>query len=144
MGDWTESFWRPLEQWLSVLVPVWGRVYFSVVIITVTKTTLGRKGFISAYSFQSNMKKCQGRKSRQEPEGRNWCRGHGGMLLPGLFPRACSACFLIVLRATFLWWHQWPRPSSIRYQSRKSLQRRLNRRTNGHIFQAFVPLSIWL
>jgi hypothetical protein len=26
---------------------------------------------------------------------RSWCRGHGGMLLTGLLPLACSACFLI-------------------------------------------------
>jgi len=25
---------------------------------------------------------------------RSWCRGHGGMLLTGLLPLACSACFL--------------------------------------------------
>jgi hypothetical protein len=26
---------------------------------------------------------------------RSWCRGHGGMLLTGLLPLACSACSLI-------------------------------------------------
>ena len=26
----------------------------------------------------------------QEPGGRSWCRGHGGVLLPGLLPMACS------------------------------------------------------
>jgi hypothetical protein len=26
---------------------------------------------------------------------RSWCRGHGGMLLTGLLPLACSLCFLI-------------------------------------------------
>jgi hypothetical protein len=31
---------------------------------------------------------------------RSWCRGHGGMLLTGLLPLACSACFLIELKTT--------------------------------------------
>jgi hypothetical protein len=30
----------------------------------------------------------------QELGGRSWCRGHEGMLLTGLLPLACSACFL--------------------------------------------------
>ena len=32
---------------------------------------------------------------KQEPEGMNWCRGHAGVLLTGLFPMACSVYFLI-------------------------------------------------
>jgi hypothetical protein len=36
----------------------------------------------------------------QELEGRRWCRGHGGILLNGLFLMACSACFLIEPRTT--------------------------------------------
>jgi hypothetical protein len=31
---------------------------------------------------------------------RSWCRGHGGMLLTGLFPLACSTCFLIESKTT--------------------------------------------
>jgi len=48
-----------------------------------------------------------------EPGGRSWCRGHGGMLLSGLFPLACSACFLIEPRITVQRWHhpQWAGPS---------------------------------
>jgi hypothetical protein len=37
-----------------------------------------------------------------EPGGRSWCRGHGGVLLTGLLPLACSACFLIEPRTTSL------------------------------------------
>ena len=37
---------------------------------------------------------------RQEPGGRSWCRGHGGVLLTGLFIMACSACFFIEPRTT--------------------------------------------
>jgi hypothetical protein len=33
-------------------------------------------------------------------ENRNWCRGHGGMLLTDLLLLACSACFLIELKTT--------------------------------------------
>jgi hypothetical protein len=36
----------------------------------------------------------------QEPGGRSWCRGHGGMLLTGLLFLACSACFHTVPRIT--------------------------------------------
>jgi hypothetical protein len=39
-------------------------------------------------------------KSGQEPGGRSCCRGRGGVLLTGLLPMACSACFLIEPRAT--------------------------------------------
>jgi hypothetical protein len=39
---------------------------------------------------------------RQESEGRSWCRGHGGVLLAGLLPMACSACFLIEPRTISL------------------------------------------
>ena len=38
----------------------------------------------------------------QEPGGRHWCRGHGGMLLTGLLSMACSACFLIEFKTTSL------------------------------------------
>jgi hypothetical protein len=31
---------------------------------------------------------------------RSWCRGRGGMLLTGLLPLACSACFLIEPKTT--------------------------------------------
>jgi hypothetical protein len=36
----------------------------------------------------------------QELGGRSWCRGHGRVLLTGLLPLACSACFLIEPRTT--------------------------------------------
>jgi hypothetical protein len=31
---------------------------------------------------------------------RSWCRGHGGMLFPGLLPLAYSACFFIEPKTT--------------------------------------------
>jgi hypothetical protein len=31
---------------------------------------------------------------------RSWCRGHGGMLLTGLLPLACSTCLLIEPKTT--------------------------------------------
>jgi hypothetical protein len=36
----------------------------------------------------------------QEPGGTNGGRSHGGMLLIGLLPLACSACFLIEPKTT--------------------------------------------
>jgi hypothetical protein len=41
-----------------------------------------------------------GTQAGQEPGGRSWCRGHGRVLLTGLLPMACSACFLIEHRTT--------------------------------------------
>jgi hypothetical protein len=35
---------------------------------------------------------------------RSWCRGHGGMLLTGLLPLACSACSLIEPRLPAQGW----------------------------------------
>jgi hypothetical protein len=35
---------------------------------------------------------------------RSWCRGHRGMLLTGLLPLACSACFLIEPKTTSPGW----------------------------------------
>jgi hypothetical protein len=45
-----------------------------------------------------------------DPEGRDWCRGHGGVLLTGLLPMACSACFLIQLRSSSPGMAGWVRP----------------------------------
>jgi hypothetical protein len=56
-----------------------------------------------AYGFTSQfiIKGSQDRNSkRQEPGGRNWCRGHGWILLTGLLLMAYSAYFLIEPRTT--------------------------------------------
>ena len=37
-----------------------------------------------------------------QPGGRNWCRNHGRVLLPGLLSMPSSACFLIESRTTSL------------------------------------------
>jgi hypothetical protein len=34
-----------------------------------------------------------GTQAGQKPEGKSWCRRHGGVLLTGLLIMACSACF---------------------------------------------------
>lgn len=60
------------------------------------KNNLRRKEFISAYSLKSIMKRCQDRKSRQEPQVRNWSRGLGAASV------ACSACSVIAFRTTCL------------------------------------------
>ena len=36
-----------------------------------------------------------GGQPRQESGGRNWCGGHGAVLLTGLYLMTCSACFFI-------------------------------------------------
>lgn len=42
---------------------------------------------------------------RKKAEGRNWSRGHGGVLLIGLLPRACLTCFLMKPRTAtkYVW-----------------------------------------
>ena len=63
-----------------------------------TKSKLGKKGFIwlTFANCSSSLKDVRtGTKAGQEPGGRNWNRGHGGVQLTGLHPMACSACFLI-------------------------------------------------
>ena len=42
---------------------------------------------------QFNVKGNQGRNSRQELGGRNWCRGYWSVILIGLILNACSNCF---------------------------------------------------
>ena len=63
------------------------------------KSNLGRKGLhILSHSL---LGEAQVRTQiEQEPAGRSWCRGHGRVLLTGLIPMACSACFLIEPRTT--------------------------------------------
>jgi len=54
-----------------------------------------------------------GTQTGQEPGGRSWYRGHGGILLTGLLLMACSACLLIHSKTTSPEWHlsQWAGPS---------------------------------
>ena len=62
---------------------------------------LGKKGFIqlTLSTLLLITKGCQGWNSRRSGN-RNGCRGHGGMLLTGLLPLACSACSLIEPKTT--------------------------------------------
>ena len=57
---------------------------------------LGRKGFIqlTLSTLLLITKGCQDWNSSRSGS-RSWCRDHGGMLLTGLLPLACSACSLI-------------------------------------------------
>ena len=61
-----------------------------------SKRKVGEKGlfYFHFHIIVHTWRKWDGN-SRQEPEGRNWCRGHGGVLLTGLLTMACSTCFLI-------------------------------------------------
>ena len=70
---------------------------------TMTKTKLRRKGFIwlTLPHYSLSLKEGRtGTQTGQEPGGRSWCRGHGGVLLTGLLPMAWWACFLIECRST--------------------------------------------
>ena len=64
---------------------------------------LGRKGFIGLSllpHYCSSLKDIRtGTQTGQEPRG----RGHGQELLTGLFPMACSACFLTEPRTASPW-----------------------------------------
>ena len=58
------------------------------------QSKLWRKGFIflSFPQHYSSPKEVRtGIQTCQEPDSRNWCRGHGGVLLTGLLLVACSA-----------------------------------------------------
>ena len=77
---------------------------FLVVWYNTTTSKPERRAFIWAFSSapppiteESQTRTWAGQK---EPWGRSWCRGHGGVLLTGLLPRACSACSLTQSRTT--------------------------------------------
>jgi hypothetical protein len=65
------------------------------------RSKLGRKGFIqlTLSTLLLITKGCQDWNSSKSGS-RNWGRGHGEMLLTGLLPLACSACFLIEPKTT--------------------------------------------
>ena len=67
------------------------------------KTKLGWEGFICLMlpdHSPSLEDVSTGTYTELEPGDRSWCRIHRGVLLTGLLPVACSACFLIELRTT--------------------------------------------
>jgi hypothetical protein len=67
------------------------------------RSKLGMKEFIHltfTHCCSSSNEVRTGIHTGQEPGGRNWCRGHGGMLLTGLLPLACSACSFIEPKTT--------------------------------------------
>jgi hypothetical protein len=65
------------------------------------KSKLGRSLFVLHFHQSSPSKEFRtGTQTGQEPRGRSWGRGYGGVLLPGLLPLACSACFLVDPRIT--------------------------------------------
>jgi len=84
--------------WVRIIFTVLIRVCISAQNIMIKK--LGRKGFIQLTLSLFTKEIRTGTQAGQEPGGRNWCRGHAGMLLTGLLPQACSACFLIEPKIT--------------------------------------------
>ena len=82
--------------WLGLLLLWWNNV---------TKTKLGQKwlSWLTLPFCCSSLKKVRTEtQTGQEPRGRIWCRHHRGEMLPGLFPMACSVCFLIEPRTISL------------------------------------------
>jgi hypothetical protein len=68
-----------------------------------TKKQVGEERFYSSYTstlLYITKGSQDWNHTGQEPGGRRWCRGHGGMFLTDLFPLACSACFLIEPRTS--------------------------------------------
>lgn len=57
-----------------------------------------RKGSILSCRLYSSIQGSQNRKSKQEPGGWTWRRGHGGVLLTALL---IMACFLIAARTSW-------------------------------------------
>ena len=70
-----------------------------------TKKQVGEERVYSAYTFRLLFitKRSQDWNSSRSGS-RRWCRGHGGMLLTGLLPLACSACSLIEPRLPVQRW----------------------------------------
>jgi len=66
-----------------------------------TKKQVGEERVYSAYTSTLLFitKGSQDRNSSRSGS-RSWCRGHGGMLLTGLLPQACTDCFLIEPKTT--------------------------------------------
>jgi hypothetical protein len=77
------------------------------------RSKLGRKGFIQlTLSTLLFITKGSGDWNSSRSGSRSWCRGHGGMLLTGLLPLACSACSLIEPRLPAQGWSH-PQTSSL-------------------------------
>ena len=75
-------------------------------LIIMTKSKLVRKGLILLilpYRYSSSKAVRVGTQAGQEPRGRSWCRGRGGVLPNDLFLMTCSACCLIKPRTTSPW-----------------------------------------
>jgi hypothetical protein len=59
------------------------------------RSTWGGKGLFSLYFHTAVHHQGSQDWNSSRSGSRSWCRGHGGMLLTGLLPLACSACSLI-------------------------------------------------
>ena len=80
------------------------------------RSKLGRKSFIQLTCLHCCSSPKEVRTGTQAGrEAGSWCRGHGGMLLIGLLPLACSAYFLIEPKTTAQGWlhPQWALPPLI-------------------------------
>lgn len=74
---------------------------------TITKSSIGKRGFHSILQFEVTVitEESQRRHSRQEPDCRNWFRGHRGVPLTGCFPWLPQPAFLWNLGPPAWGWH---------------------------------------
>ena len=87
-GHLSSDLWKGPNNMLS-----WFRILLLLQNTMTTKQSWGSRGLFSSHYIN---KESQDRSSSrvEKPRGRNWCRGHGGVLLTGLLLMTCSACFL--------------------------------------------------
>lgn len=93
-----------------------------VVLNTMTKSNLERKGFTSPSGHTPSLRKVRGGNSRPEPNLETGTEDSGGTLLTGLLIMGRSACFLLQPGTPVPKWHhpQWAGTSHINHESRKS------------------------
>jgi len=104
------EFWRGQDRPVTTVLAlyVWGsgfgsclsQGFYSCTNI-MTKKRVGEETVYSAYtSTWLFITKGSQDWNSSRSGSRSWCRGHGGMLLTGLLPLACSACSLIEPKTT--------------------------------------------
>jgi hypothetical protein len=100
------SFKNPPSSVLELVAAFWESACLRVSIPAqniITKKQVGKERVYSAYTSTLlfiTKEVRTGTHTGQELGVRSWCRGHRGMLLTGLLPLACWACFLIEPKTT--------------------------------------------
>lgn len=85
---------------LALLSLLWCLLVFIIMIKLHKQKQFAEELISFMYTLQSIIFGSQGRKSRQEPGGRNWSRGHKEVLLSSLLSLMISACLFQQHRTT--------------------------------------------